>query len=141
MGASEFSTIQTGRTPQAAFEKAREHYLYLYGHAGYTGTIAEKGEFKLMGKVSSRHLDMLNTYIDRTLEWHWSTRKNKAASPKGVPASIAPILVKAMDMYVDKSAPAVCIEITGTRAKQIKADMGRKGTMDKVFWFGGTATS
>lgn len=141
MGAQEFSVIQTGRTAQDAFTKARDRALYDWGHAGYTGTIAEKDGFKVMGQLSSRYLDYLEVYLDRTEDWYRSTRKNKRRYPKGVPESIAPMLIRAVELYVDKWGPAVCFEITGAKAKEIKEAMGRKGTWDKVFWFGGLASS
>jgi len=43
MGAADFTTIAVGKTPGLAFNAAIEDALYDYGHAGYTGTIAEKG--------------------------------------------------------------------------------------------------
>lgn len=42
MGASEFIDFQTGKTMKDAFLEAVEIAAYNYGHAGYTGTIAEK---------------------------------------------------------------------------------------------------
>lgn len=44
MGAEFFITKAAGATPREAFERAREKALYDHGHAGYTGTIAEKEE-------------------------------------------------------------------------------------------------
>jgi len=43
MGAADFTTIALGKTANEAFSAAIEDALYDYGHAGYTGTIAEKG--------------------------------------------------------------------------------------------------
>lgn len=42
MGAVTFETRATGPTARDAFSEAREAALYNYGHAGYTGTLAEK---------------------------------------------------------------------------------------------------
>ena len=43
MGAEEFDTVVLGEDDlQAAFAAARHRAEYDYGHAGYTGTIAEK---------------------------------------------------------------------------------------------------
>jgi hypothetical protein len=47
MGASEFFTTSFGDTAQAAFRSAVEEAQYESGHGGYTGTIAEKDDFKL----------------------------------------------------------------------------------------------
>lgn len=45
MGATDFQTTVKARTAQAAFKKAQEQARYDHGHAGYTGTIAEKPSF------------------------------------------------------------------------------------------------
>lgn len=45
MGAQEFTAYAKGKTAQAAFSAAVEQACYDYGHAGYTGSIAEKHEF------------------------------------------------------------------------------------------------
>ena len=44
MGATSFTATGKGDTMQAAFVRARDQAQYEYGHAGYTGTIAEKPE-------------------------------------------------------------------------------------------------
>lgn len=45
MGATTFVTYAKGKDAKAAFKKAVKEAQYDYGHAGYTGTIAEKHEF------------------------------------------------------------------------------------------------
>lgn len=45
MGATDFQTYAAGKTPADAFRAARENAQYQSGHGGYTGTIAEKGDF------------------------------------------------------------------------------------------------
>ncbi len=45
MGAEQFWQRARGKTPNEAFQAAREQAAYDHGHAGYTGTIAEKHEF------------------------------------------------------------------------------------------------
>jgi hypothetical protein len=45
MGACTFTTSATGATPREAFNEAVQRALYDYGHAGYTGTLAEKCDF------------------------------------------------------------------------------------------------
>lgn len=45
MGASEFSQRSTGSTPRIAFDAAKTQALYDHGHAGYSGTLAEKHSF------------------------------------------------------------------------------------------------
>jgi hypothetical protein len=46
MGASEFFTTSSGENVLVAFRSAVEEAEYEYGHGGYTGTIAEKSEYK-----------------------------------------------------------------------------------------------
>jgi hypothetical protein len=45
MGACTFITVAKGKTAKEAFNAACEKARYDFGHAGYTGTIAEKIEF------------------------------------------------------------------------------------------------
>jgi len=45
MGAEQFFHTANGSTPQKAFRAAVEEAAYDHGHAGYTGTIAEKNSF------------------------------------------------------------------------------------------------
>lgn len=46
MGASEFFTSFSGATVREAFNNATEAARHEYGHGGYTGTIAEKNDYK-----------------------------------------------------------------------------------------------
>jgi hypothetical protein len=48
MGAQDFYTTAKGKTARDAFTKAVAQAQYNYGHAGYTGTIAEKSEFVML---------------------------------------------------------------------------------------------
>lgn len=137
--ASTFGVIQLGRTPKAAFDAAREHHLYLYGHAGGTGTVAEKTEFKYLGELGSMYLDYLDSYLLRTTAWHLLKRKDKATAPSNVPVGIKHLMASLIEMYLDVNGPAVCLQITGSRVAEIRMAMGRKGTWDKVYWIGGTS--
>jgi hypothetical protein len=49
MGACTFITVGKGKTAESAFRKAVKEAKYLNGHGGYTGTIAEKDSFKIIG--------------------------------------------------------------------------------------------
>ena len=53
MGASEFVSTARGNTAQDAFGKAREEAQYESGHGGYSGTIAEKHTFKVLGSAAT----------------------------------------------------------------------------------------
>lgn len=48
MGANSFETRARGKTAQDAFRTAVEQARYDHGHAGYTGTIAEKHSFAMI---------------------------------------------------------------------------------------------
>jgi|8_EtaG_2_1085327.scaffolds.fasta_scaffold108037_2 hypothetical protein len=65
MGAVEFVTSSRGKTPEEAFTNAVEEAQYDYGHAGYTGTIAEKPGFE-MRKVPKD--TSIKDYIDKTID-------------------------------------------------------------------------
>jgi len=45
MGASAFTALGTGSDIESAFRAAHQQACYDYGHAGYTGTIAEKDSY------------------------------------------------------------------------------------------------
>jgi hypothetical protein len=53
MGAHTFITRASGKTVAEAFNKAVEDAQYQYGHAGYTGTIAEKRSWRMVYKDDS----------------------------------------------------------------------------------------
>ena len=48
MGAVDFYTEARGKTAQEAFNKAIDQARYDHGHAGYTGSIAEKHAFVII---------------------------------------------------------------------------------------------
>jgi hypothetical protein len=54
MGAETFSQLAYGRTAAEAFTAAQEQARYDYGHAGYTGTIAEKSSFQMANVPAER---------------------------------------------------------------------------------------
>lgn len=47
MGASQFTNVGRGTSAREAFNSLVEDARYDYGHAGYTGTIAEKSTYKM----------------------------------------------------------------------------------------------
>jgi len=47
MGANEFQNSQSAKTADEAFRKLVKQAKYDFGHAGYTGTIAEKDGFQM----------------------------------------------------------------------------------------------
>ncbi len=121
-----FEVIQLGRTPEQAFDAAKEYAYYWYGHAGYTGTIAEKPGFTYGGKVSSYVFDRI---VD-DLRIGWS---------KDLPKLSKKIVNQWYDVFISVEGPALCLEVTGTRRREIKDHFGRKGTHDNVYLFCGRA--
>jgi hypothetical protein len=65
MGADRFTAYIRNKpgldTPQKAFRAALEEAYWDYGRAGYTGTIAEKDGFVMIGTVATRekHIGLL----------------------------------------------------------------------------------
>lgn len=49
MGADNFSVVSAGASADAAFRRAVEHAQWEHGHGGYSGTIAEKRSFTVIG--------------------------------------------------------------------------------------------
>lgn len=58
MGAESFTNRSKGATADEAFKAIVEQAAYDHGHAGYTGTIAEKDSFIVI-KPSPEHLEIL----------------------------------------------------------------------------------
>ena len=53
MGAAEFCTESTGTDMRQAFAAAVDAAAWLHGHGGYTGSIAEKGDFVDAGMIEN----------------------------------------------------------------------------------------
>lgn len=64
MGAEWFQVVERGASAKEAFDNAVESAQYDYGHAGYTGTIAEKSKFVMICK-SPMSLDDANYLIQK----------------------------------------------------------------------------
>lgn len=75
MGACDFSTIAKGKTAKEAFRTAVEDAQYESGHGGYTGTIAEKHEFRMIdlppGKDPFEYASELIQNDDRRIRDKW----------------------------------------------------------------------
>ncbi len=111
MGAESFKTYGSGATPQEAFRAAVHQAAYDYGHAGYTGTIAEKHEFTLINdsfeeikRKAAEQGEKLGGWIHKELA--------QADTPEQKAEAIAEVLMGIDDRRVtDKWGPAACIEI------------------------------
>jgi hypothetical protein len=60
MGAEDFTNRVKASSAQEAFRIATEEARYNYGHAGYTGTIAEKSDFVML-KPSPERLEEIKS--------------------------------------------------------------------------------
>lgn len=69
MGAQTFRVNVFGKTAQAAYDEAVRQAHYEYGHAGYTGTIAEKEGFVVIeapGGDAEAFVDAVESGMDET---------------------------------------------------------------------------
>jgi hypothetical protein len=71
MGGEAFSNYAIGDDLQETFKKVRDQALYDHGHAGYSGTIAEKGEVVLRSTVDTREMaEMFAEHdMDKNEKW------------------------------------------------------------------------
>lgn len=157
MGAEFYDTIELGTSARAAFNAAHDEATYLYGHAGYTGTIAEKQGWKYVGKLPPRvTTERFLTWAQNYEEWkrngRWTTWRGKPAI-KAVKHRVNPLPAKwrgthLEDMILmfnevadDKWGPIACVEANeGERARTIKGMRGlKRGT--KVYLFAGYCSS
>lgn len=131
MGASSFIDISVGETMGKAFLAAVEQAQYDYGHAGYTGTIAEKGEYTVFtvppGITSWLELEKV---IDKTI---WPSEMAEDDPYQS-------FIRKASQAIDDKWGPCGAMEITGiSDLPDWIRPMPKEG--DKVFVFFGMASS
>lgn len=75
MGAENFTQEAVGATAEEAFQAAKEQAWYDHGHAGYTGTIAEKDSFVMIelpaGKDAYAYADELIEEGDARVNSKW----------------------------------------------------------------------
>jgi hypothetical protein len=72
MGANTFETVSKGATASAAFDAAVAQAKYDHGHGGYSWTIAEKGDYRMLvcpageepRKFASRLIDEGDPRVD-----------------------------------------------------------------------------
>jgi hypothetical protein len=142
MGAEQFFVTSTGKNPFEAFDRAVAQAQYDFGHAGYTGTIAEKSDFSMMRvPVDSWRWDKIPGFLAR------EAYKRDRESPKvRLPGNPLPDKYKAeirrlAEIYDNKWGPAIGYEVTGTAAVEIKEAHGRKLSHDKAYVFCGWASA
>jgi hypothetical protein len=75
MGAEFFTQAGSGDTAVQAFKQAREAAEHEYGHGGYTGTLAEKGDFVEIdlpeGYSASEYAEKLMHDEDERIDDKW----------------------------------------------------------------------
>jgi hypothetical protein len=94
MGAEQFETRRPETDVAEAFREAVDDARYMHGHAGYTGTIAEKSEYVVW--ETGMPADLAVRYLQTIRPAYGNT------SPAGVPDEI-------FRAYDDKWGPAVAI--------------------------------
>jgi hypothetical protein len=115
MGACDYENVVIGKYKDAseAFRYVVNEARYYHGHGGYTGTIAEKGDFRMI-----------------------------TLPPRKDPYKYADELMDSDSQVNDKWGPANCIEIKGKRLKELRERNNLKGKRGiKAFLFFGWASS
>jgi hypothetical protein len=87
MGAEQFINTYKGASAAEAFDACVKQALYDHGHSGYSGTIAEKSSFIMLGVAPS-----MSEAVERTRE----------------------IMRRSGSPVDDKWGPAGCIRVEGT---------------------------
>ena len=97
MGAEHFDTTIPNPDPNLAFNMAVEAALWDYGHAGYTGTIAEKTSFVTFTPPEGHSADEAIAALEAF---------GNVAAPSWIPSNI-------VEAYDDKWGPAVAVPYAG----------------------------
>lgn len=109
MGAAQFESHGNGKSVHEAFNECVRRSEYDYGHAGYTGTIAEKEGYVLIDVPNGYTCDQVVEGLEDTM---WETKPAAAWQAfidrhgEGEAARIASI-------YHDKWGPAVAMALEG----------------------------
>ena len=139
MGGCDFTHIETGRDASEAFDRAVQSAQYEYGHGGYTGTIAEKPSYVLI-RLPKR------VTAAKFLRWVEDAPLSSAFDGghdglKKIPEQHRDLVRRALKIYDDKWGAALALELTGERARKVKAARGLKGKRGvRVFLFTGIAS-
>lgn len=114
MSAITFETLAFGKTADEAFKNAVEEAKHIHGHAGYTGTIAEKTSFEIIPE--SEHTGRQKRTVAREL------------------------IEEGDDRIQRKRGPAGAINCSGTKAaKRYREQHGLQGNHCNVWLFFGWA--
>jgi hypothetical protein len=151
MGATDFLHYGTGRTVKEAFKTAHDEAAYDFGHAGYTGTIAEKYgfvEFVLPPRVTAHKVYeaawvALDTIYDSNSSQRRKTNTHMKARAQLVTwlgETQTTNLLRAID---DKWGPAAAIKLTKKEAEQFvpRTPTGKRKKNYEVWMFFGLAST
>lgn len=68
MGANTFENLAKAESAEAAFRYCVEEAQYDFGHAGYTGTIAEKDSFVLINEPKVNSVDEARALANKLID-------------------------------------------------------------------------
>lgn len=101
------------KTMQSAFDDLHERALYDFGHAGYTGTIAEKGDYRLIlfpERLSAQEiLDALDASYPVWIHGPKGMVLREGVAPEWA-AEVRPSWDTVTKMHYDKWGPALAFE-------------------------------
>ena len=126
MGACWFEDKAFGNGVEKAFKTATSQALWDYGHAGYTGTIAEKGSYAVV-KTPPRYSS------DTLLSW--------VINPERAPDKYKEWARKAHKISDDKWGDCVAFKAPPAETKAYKESHGLKGKHGDLWIFCGWASS
>ena len=129
MGAVNFFQIAIGKDADTAFRTAKGEAQYDFGHAGYTGTIAEKHSFIIYDAPPNMSAFKYAEMIE-----------NGNCNLFKIDPMYADTLKRAIDCFDDKWGASVCIPLIGKELKEYKQAHGLEKTRKKVFIFCGMAS-
>lgn len=139
MGGSGFSTVVHGKNAEEAFSSARDDAKWEHGHGGYTGTIAEKHEYRLFQApdgVSSQDLEAMVwsqcTFVEVEIsreEWlkphpgvGLRSRGDKyyRVETKPMPDQHEALVARMQAVAHDKWGPCVGVELSGAELAEAR---------------------
>ena len=135
MGANDFSDIVCGRNADEAFRKAVDQAAWDFGHAGYTGTLAEKYEF-----TEFRIPPALDT--DPYILCEWATNSYNGV-PDAAPTELHDLIQRMYKGSNDKWGPAGCFRLNPPMLARMKdmAWVGKPAEGENAYMFFGWASS
>jgi hypothetical protein len=85
MGGTAFTTRAKGKSAREAFDAAVSHAQFMHGHGGYSGTIAEKSSFVViglpMGQDPKAFVEHLLEDDDPRVADKWGPRSGRSSTP------------------------------------------------------------